>query len=57
VLAVEPKLPTVEILHRLRGLGYDGAKSALYEMARSLRPRPVTPLVRFEGVGPVQPAR
>jgi transposase len=50
VLASEPKLPTVEILHRMRGLGYDGAKSALYEMVRALRPRPVTPLVRFEGL-------
>src|SRR5437899_12967516 len=32
VLAVEPKLPTVEILHRLRGLGYSGAKTPLYEV-------------------------
>jgi transposase len=50
VLAAEPKLPTVEILHRLRGVGYTGAKTALYEAVRGLRPRPVTPLVRFEGV-------
>lgn len=50
VLAAEPKLPTVEILHRLRGLGYAGAKTAVYEAVRGLRPRPVTPLVRFEGV-------
>lgn len=50
VLAAEPKLPTVEVLHRLRGLGYAGAKTALYEAVRGLRPRPVTPLVRFEGV-------
>jgi transposase len=50
VLAAEPKLPTVEILHRLRGLGYAGAKTALYEAVRALRPRPVVPLVRFEGV-------
>jgi len=50
VLAAEPKLPTVEILHRLRGLGYAGAKTPLYEAVRALRPRPVTPLVRFEGV-------
>jgi transposase len=50
VLAAEPKLPTVEVLHRLRGLGYSGAKTALYEAVRGLRPRPVTPLVRFEGV-------
>jgi transposase len=50
VLAAEPKLPTIEILHRLRGLGYAGAKTALYEAVRGLRPRPITPLVRFEGV-------
>jgi len=50
ILEAEPKLPTVEILHRLRGRGYRGAKTALYEAVRHLRPRPVTPLVRFEGV-------
>jgi len=50
VLAAEPKLPTVEILHRLRGLGYAGAKTAVYEAVRGLRPRPVIPLVRFEGL-------
>jgi transposase len=50
VLAAEPKLPTVEVLHRMRGVGYLGAKTALYAAVRGLRPRPVTPLVRFEGV-------
>jgi transposase len=50
VLAAEPKLPTIEILHRLRGLGYRGAKTPLYEAVRGLRPRPVSPLVRFEGL-------
>src|SRR5207249_12324733 len=50
VLAAEPKLKTIEILHRLRGLGYDGAKTALYEAVRGLRPRSTTPLVRFEGL-------
>ena len=50
VLAAEPRLPTVEVLHRMRGLGYSGAKTALYEAVRVLRPRPVTPLVRFEGL-------
>ena len=50
MLAAEPKLPTLEILHRLRDLGYAGAKTALYAAVRGLRPRPVTPLVRFEGV-------
>jgi transposase len=50
VLAAEPGLPTMEILHRLRGLGYAGGKSALYELVCELRPRLTTPLVRFEGV-------
>ena len=50
VLAAEPKLPTVEVLHRMRGVGYAGAKTALYAAVRGLRPRPVSPLVRFEGV-------
>lgn len=50
VLEAEPKLPTVEVLHRMREAGYAGAKTALYEAVRALRPRPVTPLVRFEGV-------
>src|SRR5437762_4822222 len=49
VLAAEPKLPTVEVLHRMRAAGYTGAKTALYEAVRRLRPRPVAPLVRFEG--------
>ena len=50
VLAAEPALPTMEILHRLRGQGYAGGKSALYELVCELRPRLSTPLVRFEGV-------
>ena len=35
VLAAEPKLPTVEVLHRTRGLGRAGAKTALYELVCS----------------------
>ena len=50
VLAAEPAMPTVEILHRLRGEHYTGGKTALYELVRELRPKPTTPLVRFEGV-------
>lgn len=50
LLTAEPKLPTVEILHRMRGMGYTGAKTALYEAVRRLRPRDVVPLVRFEGL-------
>jgi len=50
VLAAEPALPTMEILHRLREERYAGGKTALYELVRELRPKPMTPLVRFEGV-------
>jgi transposase len=50
VLAAEPTLPTTEVLHRLRGQGYAGGKSALYELVRELRPKSTVPLVRFEGV-------
>jgi transposase len=51
VLEAEPELRTVEVLHRMRQAGYGGGKTALYELARNLRPqRPVAPLVRFEGV-------
>ena len=51
ILQDEPSLPTVEILSRLGDLGYTGGKSAVYELVRSLRPKPVrAPEVRFEGV-------
>jgi transposase len=50
VLAAEPRLPTVEILHRLREDRYAGGKTALYELVRELRPKPASPQVRFEGV-------
>ena len=52
VLAEEPSLPTVEVLHRVRTLGYAGQKSALYALVRSLRPkaRGEAPMVRFEGL-------
>jgi len=50
VLAAEPALPTVEILHRLREERYAGGKTALYELVRELRPKPTVPQVRFEGV-------
>jgi transposase len=44
-------LPGVEILRRLRDdHHYRGGTSAVYELVRRLRPRPVAPLVRFEGV-------
>jgi len=51
ILEAEPLLPTVEVLSRLRSLGYTGGKSAVYELVRAVRPRKVQgPEVRFEGV-------
>jgi transposase len=44
-------LPSGEIVRRLQQeQGHRGGKSALYELIRRLRPVPVAPLVRFEGV-------
>lgn len=51
ILEAEPSLPTVEVLSRLRGLGYTGGKSAVYEWVRAVRPeKGPGPEVRFEGV-------
>jgi transposase len=51
ILEAEPSLPTVEVLSRLRGLGYTGGKSAVYELVRAVRPKKGQgPEVRFEGV-------
>jgi transposase len=51
ILKEEPALPTVEILSRLRGLGYTGGKSAVYELVKAIRPpKTESPEVRFEGV-------
>jgi transposase len=51
ILEPEPSLPTVEVLSRLRGLGYAGGKSAVYELVKAVRPaKASSPEVRFEGV-------
>lgn len=50
LLAREPELPTLEVLHRARQAGYSGGKSALYELVRELRPTRTMPMVRFEGL-------
>jgi len=51
ILNEEPALPTVEILSRLRSLGYDGGKSAVYALVKAIRPpKTNAPEVRFEGV-------
>ena len=51
ILGEEPELPTVELLHRLREKGYVGGKTAVYDVARTLRgPAPARVMVRFEGL-------
>ena len=51
VLTEEPRLKTVEVLHRMRVAGYTGGKSALYELVGRLRVTPpAAPMVRFEGL-------
>ncbi len=51
ILEAEPTLLSVEVLHRLRCTGYDGGKSAVYDLVRRLRPRRASPpMVRFEGL-------
>jgi transposase len=50
-LEEKPDLPTVEVLHRLRMAGYEGGKTAVYELVRALRgPAPSRVMVRFEGL-------
>lgn len=50
ILAGEPDLLSVEILRRAKLRGYDGGKTALYELISILRPTTIRPLVRFEGL-------
>ena len=50
ILQETPDLASLEILRRVRESGYQGGKTALYELVASLRPKPVKPLVRFEGL-------
>ena len=50
ILAERWDLPTVEILRRLREQGYAGGKDPVYRLVRHLRPMPVSPMVRFEGL-------
>jgi transposase len=49
-LTEDRALPGMEILRRAHEAGYAGGKSALYELIRRLRPTPMLPVVRFEGV-------
>jgi len=50
IFKTDPDLPTVEVLRRIRLKGYTGGKTALYQLVAALRPRPIEPVVRFEGV-------
>ncbi len=50
ILQEKADLPSVEVLRRVRQVGYAGGKSALYGLVASLRPKEVKPLVRFEGL-------
>jgi transposase len=45
-----PALRGVELLHRAKLAGYDGAKSALYDLVRAVRVVTPRPIVRFEGL-------
>lgn len=49
-LTEDPLLLSVELLRRAKLAGYEGAKSALYELVREVRPISPRPLVRFEGL-------
>ena len=49
-LTEQPELLSVEVLRRAKLAGYAGAKSALYELVRTVRPTTPRPLVRFEGL-------
>lgn len=49
-LTAEPGLLAVELLRRAKLAGYMGAKSALYELVREVRPTTIRPIMRFEGL-------
>jgi len=50
LLEAEPELLSVEVLRRCRESGYQGQKSALYELVASQRPKGVDLGMRFEGL-------
>lgn len=49
-LTDEPELLSVELLRRAKLAGYTGAKTALYQLVRSVRPTTVRPIIGFEGL-------
>jgi transposase len=50
ILAGDPQLLSVEVLRRVSLKGYEGGKTAVYDLVRELRPKTSRPLVRFEGL-------
>jgi transposase len=50
LLTAEPEVMSLEILRRAKLAGYRGGKTALYDLVHTVRPVPVRPLVRFEGL-------
>jgi transposase len=50
ILGEKPDLPSLEILRRVREVGYQGGKTALYALVASVRPKEIKPLIRFEGL-------
>src|ERR1700730_14560691 len=50
ILEEKPDLPSLEILRRVREVGFRGGKTTLYALVASLRPKGIKPLVRFEGL-------
>jgi transposase len=46
----EPEILSVEILRRARLEGYQGGKSALYQLVAAVRPRHLRLMMRFEGL-------
>src|SRR5262249_27377399 len=50
LLTRDPDVLSVEILRRAKLAGYDGGKTALYDLICHLWPTTVRPLVRFEGL-------
>lgn len=49
-LTKEPELLSLEVLRRARLQGFEGGKSALYDLIHSIRPRPARLVTRFEGL-------
>lgn len=49
-LEKEPRVKSVELLHRVRQAGYQGGKSAFYALVARVRPQQIPYEMRFEGL-------